>query len=48
MSRLVGSYLISKLMGDLDKNIFGIYRDDGLMVVKGGGPEADRARKNIF
>ena len=48
VSELVGSYLISKLMEVFDKNIFGIYRDDGLMVVKGGGPEADRARKNLF
>ena len=48
MSEFVASYLISKLMDDFDKKIFSIYRDDGLMVVKGGGPEADRARKNIF
>ena len=48
---LVGIYLISKMMDEFSKDTFGIYRDDGLMVVKGGGPEADRARKklvNIF
>ena len=48
MSDLVGNYLISKLMEDFDKNIFGIYRDNGLTVVKGGGPKAYRARNNIY
>ena len=48
ISELVGVYLISTMMGDFDKDMFGIYRDDGLMVVKGGGPETDRARKKLI
>ena len=35
VSELVGIYLISRLMQKFDKSMFGIYRDDGIMVVKG-------------
>ena len=47
VSELVGIYLTSRMMEEFDKDYFGIYRDDGLIIVKGGGPEADRARKKL-
>ena len=48
IAELIGIYMISRLMMKFDKSLFGIYRDDGLMVVKGGGPEVDRARKEVI
>ena len=48
VSELVGIYMISKLMVKFNGSDFGIYRDDGIMVVRGGGPEADRARKEVI
>ena len=48
VSELVGIYMISKLMLKFNKANFGIYRDDGVMVVRGGGPEVDRARKEVI
>ena len=45
VAELVGIYLISHMMLKFNKNLFGIYRDDGLMVIRGGGPDVDRARK---
>ena len=48
ISELIGIYMISMLMVRFNKSLFGIYRDDGLMVVKGGGPEVDRARKEVI
>ena len=48
VAELIGIYMISKLMLKFNKSLFGIYRDDGLMVVKGGGPEVDRARKEVI
>ena len=48
MSELVGIYMINCLMEVFNKNLFEIYRDDGLMVVRGGGPADDSARKNII
>ena len=43
VSELIGIYMITLLMAKFDKSLFGIYRDDGLMVVPGGGPDVDRA-----
>ena len=48
VSELIGIYMITLLMAKFDKSLFGIYRDDGLMVVPGGGPDVDRARKEII
>ena len=48
IAELIGIYMISKLIMQFKKFIFGIYIDDGLMVVKGGGPEVDRARKEVI
>ena len=46
VSELIGIYMITLLMVKFDKSLFGINKDDGLMVVSGGGP--DRARKEII
>ena len=48
IAELIGIYMISKLIMKFKKSLFGIYIDDGLMVVKGGGPEVDRARKEVI
>ena len=45
VSELIAIYMVNRMMERFDKSLFGIYRDDGLMVVRGGGPEVDRARK---
>ena len=45
---LVGIYLLNKMGSSFAKDSFGLYRDDGLMVVRGGGPAADRARKEVI
>ena len=35
IAELIGIYMISKLIMKFKKSLFGIYIDDGLMVVKG-------------
>ena len=37
-----------KLMQRFNESMFGIYCDDGLMVVRGGGPDVDKARKDVI
>ena len=45
---LVGLYLLDKLSTLLKKECVGLYRDDGLAVVKNAnGPLLDRPRKDI-
>ena len=45
---LVGLYLLDQLETNFGKNIFGLYRDDGLGVLKNfSGPETDRLRKKL-
>ena len=50
-SELVGLYILHVLIeekGLLEKNSTGIYRDDGLAVVKGTKRSADVLRKNVI
>ena len=44
---LIGTYLLSLLSGLIDKAHVALYRDDGLCILKGSGPELDRKRKAI-
>ena len=45
--QLVGHYMMWLLSSIIPKNDMGLYRDDGLAVVYGGGPAVDRLRKAI-
>ena len=44
---LVGLFMLNILAKVMPKENFGLYRDDGLCVVEGGGPEVERLRKKI-
>ena len=45
---LVGLYILDKLSNVTDKNNIGLYRDDGLGILKNlSGPEMERTRKVI-
>ena len=44
----MGTFFLNKLKNAFQKNTFGLYRDDGLAVIKGwSGPEIERLRKNV-
>jgi hypothetical protein len=46
---LVGAFLLSKLGDVVDKKDLGLYRDDGLGVMRNiGGPEVERRKKRII
>ena len=46
---LVGIYIQNKLCKLMNKKDFGLYRDDGLRILRNtSGPEADRKRKSII
>ena len=45
---LVGLYLLQKLSTIVSKEDIGLYRDDGLMAIKGNGQEMERFRKKLF
>ena len=46
---LVGIYIQNKLCQLMNKKDFGLYRDDGLEILRNtSGLEADRKRKNII
>ena len=46
---LVGIYIQKKLCKLMNKKDFGLYRSDGLRILRNtSGPEADRKRKNII
>ena len=46
---LVGIYIQNKLCKLMNKKDFGLYRDDGLGILRNTSrPEADRKRKNII
>ena len=46
---LVGIYMQNKLCKLINKKDFGLYRDDGLGILRYiSGPEADRKRKKII
>ena len=45
---LVGLYALNKLSARFDSNNIGLYRDDGLTLIKGTSPRlADKARKDL-
>ena len=45
---LVGTFILNKLKNVFQNNTFGLYRDDGLAVIKGlSGPEIERLKKNV-
>ena len=47
--QLVGTYILSKLKNLIDKKEVGLYRDDGLGILRNmSGPEKDRMRKKII
>ena len=43
----VGLYLLMRLQEVISKDNMGLYRDDGLAIVKGSGPEVERLQKKI-
>ena len=45
---LVGLYILHKLEDIIPQKHLGIYRDDGLAVLQGSGPQLERTRKNII
>ena len=46
---IVGSYILNLLGNILDKDLVGLYRDDGLAIVRNlSGPEIERKRKAII
>ena len=45
---LVGLFMLNNLEEIMPKENFGIYRDDGLSVVEGGGPQVERIKKKII
>ena len=45
---LVGTFILNKLKNVFQNNVFGLYRDDGLAVIKGlSGAEIERLKKNV-
>ena len=45
---LVGTYMLNVLPKKYNKNDFGLYRDDGLAVLKKkSGPQSEQVKKNI-
>ena len=48
VSELVGTFILNKLKNVFQNNTFGLYRDDGLAVIKGlSGAEIERLKKNV-
>ena len=46
---LVGIYILSCLSTIIDKKVCGLYRDDGLLVLRNvNGQQIDRVRKNFI
>ena len=45
---MVGTYLVSKLSDLIEKENIGLYRDDGLAVLRCSGPETERKKKKII
>ena len=48
IAEFVGLYILSKLEKIIPQENIGLYRDDGLCVVKGSGPEIEQIRKKMF
>ena len=48
VSELVGTFILNKLKNVFQNNTFGLYRDDGLAVIKClSGPVIERLKKNV-
>ena len=47
-AELVGLLILKELKSIIDSNLCGLYRDDGLCVVRGGGQAAERMKQKIF
>ena len=48
VSEIVGTYILSKISNEISKKQVGLYRDDGLGILKNmSGSEMDRTRKNL-
>ena len=45
---LVGLFILHKLEQVIEGSQVGLYRDDGLAVVRGSGPEVEKLRKRVF
>ena len=45
---LVGLYILSKLGDIIEQPQIGLYRDDGLAVLDGSGPQVEQVRKRVF
>ena len=46
---IVGSYILNLLVNILDKDLVGLYRDDGLAIIRNlSSPEIERKRKAII
>lgn len=48
LCEFVGLYILHKLHDSFGPNMYGIYRDDALGVIRGPGPYIERTRKKIF
>ena len=50
LCELVGLYLLDKITnsGLFPKSSIGIYRDDGICILRGSGPQVDRSRKKLI
>ena len=48
VAEFVGLYILSKLEKIIPQENIGLYRDDGLCVVQGSGPEIEKIRKKMF
>ena len=49
VGELVGVYILSLLTNRVDKEDTGMYRDDGLVIVRNlTGPQTDKTRKDII
>ena len=48
VAELTGLYILEKMKKIIKPTNIGLYRDDGLAVVQGSGPEIERMRKKIF
>ena len=44
---LVGLFMLHQMEAIMPSQDYGLYRDDGLCVVKGGGPDVERTKKKI-
>ena len=48
VAELTGLYILEKMKKIIKPTNIGLYRDDGLAVVQGSGPEIERMRKKDF